>query len=369
MINRIIFIFTCGLLLSACTAREQNQDKMVDFRQVKYDPVYTLRELTAAIKRDPRNASHYFKRAQFHLEAKKYPVALQDINQAIALDEEKGEYFFRKAQILRYTGNYPAALTAASRADELKYRHTDLDMMLGELYLFRKDYARALQYFNTALEEAPQNEYLYFFRGLAQAQAGDTLAALRNFKIAVRRAPDLIEAYNQLIKIFLAIKQPELAYAYVQTGRRQDSLNAYLWYYQGEIYSHRQQPDSAYLSYKNAVKYDSLLYLAHHRLGLLAFSRRNYPAAISEMEKALPFSDNRPQAHLILGESYEKIDQLEKALPHYQWVFKREPQNPKAMWGVRRTMYQLYKIRRDSLRADEQKKHDSLLAIFRQRPS
>ncbi|CAA9258949.1 MAG: hypothetical protein AVDCRST_MAG95-2222 [uncultured Adhaeribacter sp.] len=340
---------------------------MVDFRQVKYDPAYTLKELSIAIGRDNQNASHYFKRSQFHLEAQNYAAALKDISQAIELDENNGEYYFRKAQILRSSNSYRAALVAAARADELKYRHTDLDILLGELYLFSKDYERALGYLNTALEENPQNEYIYFYRGLAQAQTGDTLAAIRNFKIAIRRAPDLIDAYNQLIKIYLAQNEDGPALTYIRAGHRQDSVNAYLWYYQGEHYTRRQQPDSAYLSFANAIKYDSSLYLAHYKMGLLAFARRNYGVAISAMEKALPHTGHLPQMHLVLGESYEKTGQVEQALPHYQWVFSREPQNIKAMWGVRRTMYQLYKVRRDSLRNDERKKHDSLLAIFRQR--
>ncbi|MDQ4140020.1 MAG: hypothetical protein M3142_05800, partial [Bacteroidota bacterium] len=89
--------------------------------------------------------------------------------------------------------------------------------------------------------------------------------------------------------------------------------------------------------------------------------------AAAEIEKSIKYSDNKPLAHLILGESYEKTGQLEKALPHYQWVYNRDPQNIKAMWGVRRTMYQMYKLKRDSLLQEEKQKRDSLLAIFRER--
>ncbi|WP_158267454.1 tetratricopeptide repeat protein [Adhaeribacter arboris] len=340
---------------------------MIDLRQVKYDPAFTLKEISAAIKRDPQNAAHYFKRAQFYVEANNDAAALKDVNQAIAQDEEKGEYYFRKAQILRKTGNYPAALTAATRAEDLNYRSTDLDVLLGELYLFSKKYGMALQYLNDAAEEIPQNEYIYFYRGLAYAQTRDTTEAIRNFKSAIRRSPDLIEAYNQLLKIYFARKEDVFALNYLRAGQKQDSTNAYLWYYQGEYYTNLKKLDSAYISYRNAVKYDSLLYLAHQRVGVLAFNKNKYPEAITELEKSLKHSDNLPQSHIILGESYEKTGQLEKALPHYQWVYKRDVQNIKAMWGVRRTMYQLYKIRRDSLRFEEKQKRDSLLAIFRER--
>ncbi|RDC63042.1 tetratricopeptide repeat protein [Adhaeribacter pallidiroseus] len=339
---------------------------MVDFRNVKYDPAYTLKEISAAITRDPQNATHYFKRAQYYQEAKNNKNALKDIEQAIKLDEERGEYHFRKAQILRDMSNYPAALTAAIQAEDLNYRSTDLDILLGELYLFSKKYEFALQYLNDAQEETPENEYIYFYRGLAYAHTSDSVAAIRNFKSAIRRAPDLIEAYNQLIKIYLNQKEDVQAWSYLRAGLKQDSTNAYLWYYAGEHYNNREQADSAYFSYKNAVKYDSLLYLAHHKLALLAFDKNNYSEAAAEMEKAMKFLKKLPQAHMILGESYEKLGELDKALPHYQWVYTREPQNIKAMWGVRRTMYRLYKLKRDSLRLDEKKKRDSLLAIFRQ---
>lgn len=366
MIQRKLLYIILGILISSCSSPEPSQDKMVDFRSVKYDPAYTLKEISAAIDRDPQNASHYFKRAQYYLEANNNSAALKDIEQAINQDEERGEYHFRKAQILRDMGNYPAALTAAIRAEDLNYRSTDLDILLGELYLFSKKYEFALQYLNDASEESPENEYIYFYRGLAYAYTSDSVAAIRNFKSAIRRAPDLIEAYNQLIKIYLNRKDDAQTLAYLRAGQKQDSTNAYLWYYAGEHYSNWKQLDSAYFSYKNAVKYDSLLYLAHHKLAVIAFNRNNYAVAAAEMEKAMKFSKNLPQTHIILGESYEKLGNLEKALTHYQWVYSREPQNIKAMWGVRRTMYRLYKLKRDSLRLDEKKKRDSLLAIFRQ---
>ncbi|QNF35042.1 tetratricopeptide repeat protein [Adhaeribacter swui] len=350
----------------SCSSPEPSQDKMVDFRKVKYDPAYTLKEISAAIDRDPQNATHYFKRAQFYLQAKNNAAALKDIEQAIKQDEERGEYYFRKAQILRDMGNYPAALSSAVRAEDLNFRSTELDILLGELYLFSKKYEFALQYLNDALEESPENEYIYFYRGLALAQTNDSVAAIRNFKSAIRRAPDLIEAYNQLIKIYLSQKDEVNALTYLRAGQKHDSTNAYLWYYQGEHFNRRKQLDSAYYSYQNAVKYDSLLYLAHYKLSLLDFNKNRYLLAAQQMEKAMKFLKKLPEAHMVLGESYEKLGAYEKALPYYQWVYSREPQNIKAMWGVRRTMYRLYKLKRDSLRLDEKKKRDSLLAIFRQ---
>ncbi|QMU28402.1 tetratricopeptide repeat protein [Adhaeribacter radiodurans] len=367
MLKQILLFFIGSLFFSSCSSPEQSQDKMIDFQKVKYDPAYTLKEISAAINRDPHNATHYFKRAQFYVEANNYTAALKDINQAIAQDEEKGEYYFRKAQILRKTGNYAAALTAATRAEDLNFRSTDLDVLLGELYLFSKKYGMALQYLNDAAEETPQNEYIYFYRGLAYAQTRDTMAAIRNFKSAIRRSPDLVEAYNQLVKIYFARKEDALALDYLRAGQKQDSANAYLWFYRGEYYNNLKQVDSAYISYRNAIKYDSLLYLARQRLGILAFNKNKYSEAAAEIEKALKHSDNLPQAHLVLGESYERTGKLEQALAHYQWIYKREPENIKAMWGVRRTMYQLYKIKRDSLRQDEKERRDSLLAIFRAR--
>lgn len=367
MLKRVLILFSFGFIFGSCSSPEQRPDKMVNFRNVKYDPTYILKEISTALELDPQNASHYYKRSQYYLEAKLYKAALKDIDQAIALDSEKGEYYFRKALVLRSQGNYKTALQAAVHAEELKFRSTELDILLGELYLFSKEFDLALQYLNDALEETPENEYIYFYRGLAQAQTGDSMAAIRNFKSALKRSPDLVESYNQLIKIYLAQKNLDQAAHYLRAGQKQDSVNAYLWYYQGELHQTSKHPDSAYFSYKNAVKYDSLLYLAHYKLSLHAFEKNKYQEAASEMEKAIKGKANLPLAHILLGESYEKTGKLEKALPHYQWVYKREPQNLKAMWGVRRTMYQLYKINRDSLKQDERKKRDSLLAIFRQR--
>ncbi|MGV3588648.1 MAG: tetratricopeptide repeat protein [Adhaeribacter sp.] len=52
----------------------------------------------------------------------------------------------------------------------------------------------------------------------------------------------------------------------------------------------------------------------------------------------------------MLAESYEKTGRYQDALAAYNQVLQRKPNDVKSMWGVRRSVWGLRKMQRDSLR-------------------
>jgi len=56
--------------------------------------------------------------------------------------------------------------------------------------------------------------------------------------------------------------------------------------------------------------------------------RKNYKAALARYQDALTFKDNDALANFRMAQCYEKLDQPEEAIPHYQAYLRILPQGP-----------------------------------------
>ncbi|HEX7349189.1 MAG TPA: tetratricopeptide repeat protein [Rhodanobacteraceae bacterium] len=68
----------------------------------------------------------------------------------------------------------------------------------AQLYSARGDYAQAIAAYNRGLTALPHDSVLTYDRGIAEATAGDTDAALKDFRAVLARDPDDVEAMNAL---------------------------------------------------------------------------------------------------------------------------------------------------------------------------
>jgi tetratricopeptide (TPR) repeat protein len=63
-------------------------------------------------------------------------------------------------------------------------------------------------------------------------------------------------------------------------------------------------------------------------VGDFYFKRKNYRAALDRYKEALLYKDNDAMANLRLGQTYEKLNQPDEAIPHYEAYLKILPHGP-----------------------------------------
>ena len=338
------------VILGACTSEAVNQEKMVSMPQVAGISEIKLSDLNTAIRRNRNNAALYARRAMLYQDTNENIKALQDIDLAIDLDANKGEYYFQKALILRQTDRITAAQNAAADAEKLGYKGSEVYILQAELLIRLNMFAEAIEKVNVALTAIPNHEYALFYRGVARAALADTASAIINFRRAIQSSPDFINPYLQLASIYNSREDYEKAYFYIKRAEKLDSLNGYVWYQKGLRYNGLLQTDSAGFSWQKALALDPKMYKAHYQLGLLSYKRQNYSLALNHLEKVKNLPETLPQLPEILAESYEKTGRFGLALQQYNKVLQNKPNDIWAQWGVRRSNWGLYKIKRDSLR-------------------
>ncbi|GAB3196458.1 tetratricopeptide (TPR) repeat protein [Pontibacter aydingkolensis] len=342
-----------GLVLltsvSACDGEEANrEERMVNLSEVKDDEDAQLKNLNAAIEQSRRDGSLYARRAVVLLRKGELEKALSDANEAVNLTKNEPSTLFVKAQVLRALNRQEEALPLALQAERNSYQSSSLYVLLGELYLQRKEYKQAKVYLDKAQKLSPTDAYAFYYKGRVQEATGDTARAVRNYKLALEQLPDFMQPQRELAGILVNRGDYDAARPYLNAAQKLDAKDARLWYYKGLLYQATQKQDSAMLSFNRAVALNDTLYGAHYRLGMAAYLQGRTDTALVHLEKVYPKYEQEVKYLSTLAGAYERTGRNIKALQTYQQLVEVEPRYTYGYQAISRLKYKLTRPMPDS---------------------
>jgi len=193
-------------------------------------------------------------------------------------------------------------------------------------------FQEAVQAFNHAKQDAPQDPRPYFYCGMALAQAGRLPDAASELVEAVHLAPDRLEyrvfqahVFEQLVQTYaaehtLAVFQDEhalrqlppswlrlLADVDYRLGKSDDALRVLnLWaesdphdasidLYRGQAYVAKSAPEVAFKFFQASIAKSGQNPQAYFELGKILYQRRDFPAAREALRKAVQQDENNPE--------------------------------------------------------------------------
>ena len=162
--------------------------------------------LTNVIRRAPRSAVNYHKRAELYVALRDYDRALEDIEQALDISPSNGLFLLTHARILRQLKKYDEALASARRAEVLQQDTPELYVLLGDLTQQKRQFRQARLYLAKALQMAPYDGEAYFYTGLLDARQGDTLSGIALMQRALDLKPRFLPAYVELTSIHTRLR-------------------------------------------------------------------------------------------------------------------------------------------------------------------
>jgi tetratricopeptide (TPR) repeat protein len=199
--------FVLLMSVSACTGDEDSHERMVNLEEVKDDEEAQLKNLNLAIEQSKRDGSLYARRAVVLLRKGNLKLALEDADEAVRLTKNEPSSLFVKAQVLRALNKQDEALALALQAERNSYQSSSLYVLLGELYLQKKDYKQSKIYLDKAQELSPLDAYAFYYKGRVQEFTGDTLKAIRNYKLALDQLPEFMQSQRELAGILVHRKE------------------------------------------------------------------------------------------------------------------------------------------------------------------
>jgi tetratricopeptide (TPR) repeat protein len=216
----------------------------------------------------------------------------------------------------------------------------ELRIVLAESYLSVGEHVKALEQAEQVLGQYPEDTGALLIAGIAHARLEQPEAALAPLQTFVTLRKDgpmartdraLEAAYYFLGQSYLHLGRPAEAIPVLEAALQISAVDADALYQLGLAYNANGQPELAIQSYQDAVRlvpdfdqvYEAMIdsysalnlpdYVTYAR-GMLAFSRKDYPVAVSHLEQSTEALPNFAPAFLGLGLTYESMENLEPAL-------------------------------------------------------
>jgi tetratricopeptide (TPR) repeat protein len=281
----ILIAATAALFLGSCGAKEtseQGQNQSVS-------SIY-IDSLTREIRKSPDNAALYAKRGEAFYQLESYDAAIKDLQKALELDAEQPEYYRILANV--YLDYYQSKQALETLEAAVERFPTDIGLLLklSEFQMLVKQHGASIQTATSVLELSPMNPDAFFMMGVNYKQLGDTVRAVNSFQTAVEQDPNLLDGFYELGLLLSKQGKNALALQYFDNALAIDSLNLSVLYAKGMHFMNAKQDNEA----------------------LAIFDKINVIAPLSADEFF-----NRADPYFNIGIIYLEYDSLKKARDNF----------------------------------------------------
>lgn len=325
---RYFLFLAISFLLMGCsdTSRDKYDIPRESEKSRKEQLEVILDQLSENIKSNPSNPLNYYKRASWQYAEGNYDEGLIDITRAERLSPNSGEILFLKSAIL-YKSGKENALENALYAEDQDFVSPDLYTLIANLYLDKRNYKKAEEYFHKAESIYPYNADLFNGKGRYYAMLRDTVSAVNFYKQAIRTRPGVFEYYDDLIKIYGKARQIDSALHMNEMAITRFPDKKELLYNKGFILESAGLLDSAIVIYRRVLKTEPERFDVYERMGNIYFRKKNYPSAFITYNKWAELEPENPMPRLKAARSYVAQDNLPAAKYYLGKALEKYPDN------------------------------------------
>ncbi|HNV70642.1 MAG TPA: tetratricopeptide repeat protein, partial [Candidatus Ozemobacteraceae bacterium] len=212
----------------------------------------------------------------------------------------------------------------------------------GTQLLQENDFVSAADELRRAVKARPDMAEAFHNLGYALEKTGDLKNAAAAYERAISLKPTYASAFNNL-GFLLATAEVDKARA-VQLCRRAVELEPNSAAYRDSLgwasYKAGRLED-AVMHFQAALKLDANYAKSWFNLGLCEFSRKNYAEAARNFTGAIQLNTNLLKAYLPLAESFERMQQTNRALNVYQQALSKAPETSPVRKHIERQIKRL----------------------------
>ena len=226
---------------------------------------------------------------------------------------------------------------AALSAESLKNKRSAAERLYsqGLAQLSRDDFARALPYFEKAVETSPNYAEAWYQAGFCFGVLGRHGDALKASRQAARLRPEWSEAFVNIGASSFALGQYKDAVDAYRQAAKLDSDNADIQYALGLSLDKTDRKDEEILAYKRALAIKPDHANALERLGMAYFEQKRYADAASAFEQLKTYKPDE-KTYNYLGESYLESGKAEESVDAFTSAVGYNPDFERARFNLGR---------------------------------
>ncbi|MBS3913147.1 MAG: tetratricopeptide repeat protein [Bacteroidetes bacterium] len=295
-----------------------------------------IRDISAKINKDPRNAQLYYNRGNTFYYQDKFRDAVLDLETAVGLDSTNAVYHYLLGETLLKmdTADSRKAKMHLERSLQLKEDFPDAMLALGTLYLARQDYSKAETLFKKLAIKPDMAAKANVFMGICKKEQKDTLRALQYFEKAQESDPSNYDAAIQTALIKSAQNDPNT----LKYFDKVIALNEYsdeAFYGKGLWLQKHEKYKDALANYEKVRTLNPGHILGLYNTAVIYNLFEEYAKAAEMCNKVLDLNPKNANALALRGYTYEKRGNKKAALQDYKEALQLDPKNAPAEAGVR----------------------------------
>lgn len=262
-------------------------------------------EARKSFERTYNNKDYYHNDMGYYfLTIKEYDKSLSEYNKAIEISPDRASSYFNRALYYSYIGEYDKSLEDCEKAISLNYERTEsIYEFIGSLYFYKKNYDKAIEYFDKVLKMYPKRFSVYLNKALA-------LTHQNNEKKALEEYQKVYELYNS--EIYESLKRFYTINYY----------RVYLW--RGYTYKYFKNYHKAIESLNDSIWLEGHKEAYFYR-GLTFIDNKEYEKGINDLDKALKNIYSKSQlaeGFYYRAIAHENLNNCEKANLDYKEACK-----------------------------------------------
>lgn len=327
------------VILASCNSgipREGDKSEAETNLQTNNAAPDSMQILTQRIIEMPGDANALNKRALLYLENRKLNEALRDINNALEISPDNPDYLITLSEIYFGLSQVQKTKQTLLKVMDIDPANTNAMLKMAELNLYFKDYEGVKSYAQRALTIDPNFAQGYFILAFAAKEEGDTLNAVRLFRMAVDKNPRNYEALLQL-GIIMAAKKDPLAVEYYKNALDLDPKAIGALFNLALYYQNTEEFNEAIKTYNEIIAIEPRFKLPYYNLGFIHLVYLGvYDEAVKYFSRAIQVDDSYVEAYYNRGYSRELMGDLMNAKQDYQKALKLSPNYSLAVEGLNR---------------------------------
>jgi tetratricopeptide (TPR) repeat protein len=319
------FYFLAVFALLSCKEDKGNESMPINKVKGLYEP--QLNYLNEALADDPDDDELLYKRAKVFLNLYRIPEAMTDIKTAITISPEKPEYYLVLAQVQFSNGNHFESIKATEKAEGLGLTDPELTALQARIYWETGDSSRSGLYLNRINQVAPFHPGIYLLKGKQAAANGDTARAVTFFLSSIRVDRTYIDAYRDLVKIYLSRGKDDSAMFYCIKAKEIHPTHPDFYYTQGRIFYKKEMKQSAITSYQYCLREDSAYAPAMYQLGQLYYREGNPIEAYNYLRKYTTLNNENKEVYRTLITILTEQNKEAATIPFYERLIQLDTSN------------------------------------------
>ncbi|HTB05638.1 MAG TPA: tetratricopeptide repeat protein [Bacteroidia bacterium] len=202
---------------------------------------------------NPKHTEALLKLGEIYFYVKKYSEAISYLDKALKTNPYSGKAYFMKGMIFLETGDTTKALSSMQTAVEQDTKYYDAYIELGLLYA-RKGNARALDYYNDAINIEPNNLEPYYDKGIFYQFGSDFNDAIGAYKQVLSiDSTYKFALYNLGVVYYIGPKDYKQAIYYFTKTVQRDTAYVLAYYGRANCYAELGEYDKSMADYSHVL--------------------------------------------------------------------------------------------------------------------